>query len=378
MTKLVSGADVFIYDTDGFQDKTKKAVAGVLYRIVTTDGRKANIHPVDDRSSAPPLTVMNYRLKVAGGSTTPAPEPKVRYTQLSKPASSSAGYAGYGESFTIGSLVSVIIRHDIDPKFQSALTGVELEVLGRAIDGCIKLKHPGGTGGMNGAGLYVVHPSRLQLVAQVKEKPQVYNGMTIGQKIVIDDVELMPHYMRQYFTKGAVYTLEDIKTQWTHPPRPGTSPRTFFKVEGCPWWLAAVRFKPLPSAAMRGPVEVDEYAYNPIPTAYDGAMLEVLEYRFPAANQAGRAITHVVRVERGFWMYAASQPIYRTLRDEGGFADSNANRWVLMPHDNAWLKKQEWLKNGYGSYVPALEWPAMSLGLTDAFNHRINQEFQCN
>lgn len=376
MTNLVAGTDVFIYDTDGFQDKTKKAVAGVLYRIVTTDGRKANIHPVDDRSSAPPLTVMNYRLKVAGGSTTPAQ--KVRYTQLSKPATSSAGYAGFAESFTTGSLVSVIIRHDIDPKFQSALTGVELEVLGKATDGCIKLQHPHGAGGMNGAGLYVVHPSRLQMVAQVKEKPQMYNGMTLGQKIVIDDVELMPHYMREYFTKGAVYKLDDIKTQWTHPPRPGTSPRTFFKVEGCPWWLAAARFKPMPAAAVRGPVEVDEYAYQPIPTAYDGELLEVLEFRLPGASQCGRAITHLVRVERGFWLCAKNRPIANTLREAGGYTDGEGSRWYLLPHDNKWLKEQRWLNNNYGSYVPALEWPAMTPELTEAFNHRINQEFKCN
>lgn len=368
--QIETGAQVYIYNTDGFQEHSKKAVAGVLYRVTHNDGRKSNIVPVDGRSQAPNLIVLNHRLKVAGGSTTPHVEPVKAHPVSLSVAHEDA--APPSHSFAEGDTVQVLALHDVAEKFRAALTGVLLKCTGRASNGGLKLQHPSNRYGVNGAGQYIVHPSRCVRIEKPAECLPVqhmeYNGIRVGDRVKITDHEFMRSHNREAFPLAGTFKVTEIRSIHTVA---GRLPRMFFRCAHTNTLILADRFKKAPVyAPANGPVPVDVYAYDVLPTVHDGVLHEVLEYRLPTGSQAARAYSHHRRAENGIWMYATSVNMVHCAIMNDGIQD-NGTQWFFFPNDNEWLREQNWLVNGHGSFVPALTWPSMSNDLEAAFHVKI-------
>lgn len=321
-SELSKAPVVFIFNTDGFQEHTKKAVAGVAYRVRAFTSRNAHIQPVDPLSAAPSLNVGIQRLKLAGGSTTPEfKEPES--TQIKDKDVS--GYVNLESdsdvpanvqkpSLYIGASVAVKHLDGVAPKWLMQLAGYVCEVIGRTKRGSLIVRRKGKvafTGGVNNAGTFHVHPRRCISVHQI--------------------------------------------------PKKNTEVRQAVK------------------APENGPVPVDEFAYSVLPTAGDGALYEILEYRLPMPQQTARAVTHLMRVDTGYWMYfpdtVVLNKVLAAARYETHLAKDVGSNWVYVSVNSNWLKDQLWMSNTYGSFIPALTWPSMSPHLMKCINNITERKY---
>lgn len=356
MTKFVTGSEVFIYDTEGFQEHTKKAVAGVLYRITKQDGRKANIEPANRKSSAPPLCVMLYRLKAAGGTTTPKAAP---YVTLETPVEGRTSFP-----FRKGDEVRIPEVHlmDVAPKFYVPLSGTKLTVVGATSKGTLQVQSEGTSGGINGSGLYHIHPSRLNWASssQPSKTSELtsWGGVHLGDLLTISDRAFLRSDIEAAFPEGLGFTLVEIKNMVIQGGRP---PVTFFRFAHCDKLVRADRFNHAPvrnpKAPEFGPVPLDGTEYDVLPTAFSGAIGEVLEHKPSSVMEVGM-VRYLIRTKGGMLVHVKSDDDFEYLSEK--YASSTfSNNWMYVRDHREDFYSLEWLHGKYGSFVTALTYPSL-------------------